>query len=306
MFAQNVTSFGAFLAGLLSFLSPCILPLVPSYIAFISGVSILEVQSGKFNKLSLFLSALFFVLGFSFVFIGLGATASTIGKFFVSKSSLFTQIGGIIVIFFGLVTAKIINIPFLQYEKKLEVSRSPLTYLGAFIVGVVFAFGWSPCVGPILASILTLAAQQETVGQGIKLLALYSAGLAIPFLVLPFAINPFFKFMARVRKYLGVVELAAGKLLVVMGMMLALGTFQKLSESMGEVTILSASILVTFVSVAVTQIWILVSFVNWLNEKGHTEIPWSARLLFFIDLLSVAMLHVIATFKEHMTIPEGT
>ncbi|GEM_PF-282353 len=299
MFAQQVTYFGAFVGGLLSFLSPCILPLIPSYLAFISGVSLLDAQSGKVSRASIFIPALFFVIGFSTVFIGLGATATTAGKFLLTHSKLFSQIGGALVIFFGLVTCHIIDLPFLKYEKRIQISKKPIGILGAFLVGVVFAFGWSPCVGPILASILTIAAQQETVAQGMKLLALYSAGLAIPFLAVSLALEPFFKLLAKLRKYMEVVELVSGKLLIAMGMMLFLGTFGSVSEVMGEVTLLSASIFITFTTVAVTQIWILVSFVNWLHDNGISEIPWSGRLLFLLDILSIALLQVINTFKQY-------
>lgn len=299
MFAQQVTYFGAFVGGLLSFLSPCILPLIPSYLAFISGVSLLDAQSGKVSRASIFIPALFFVAGFTTVFMGLGATATTAGKFLLTHSKLFSQIGGALVILFGLVTCNIIDLPFLKYEKRIQVSKKPIGIFGAFLVGVVFAFGWSPCVGPILASILTIAAQQETVMQGMKLLALYSAGLAIPFLVVSLALEPFFKLLAKLRKYMEVVELVSGKLLIAMGMMLFLGTFGSVSEVMGEVTLLSASIFITFTTVAVTQIWILVSFVDWLHDNGISEIPWSGRLLFLIDLLSIALLQVINTFKQY-------
>jgi len=299
MFAQQVTYFGAFVGGLLSFLSPCILPLIPSYLAFISGVSLLDAQSGKVSRASIFIPALFFVAGFTTVFMGLGATATTVGKFLLTHSKLFSQIGGALVILFGLVTCHIIDLPFLKYEKRIQVSKKPIGILGAFLVGVVFAFGWSPCVGPILASILTIAAQQETVAQGMKLLALYSAGLAIPFLVVSLALEPFFKLLAKLRKYMEVVELVSGKLLIAMGMMLFLGTFGSVTEVMGEVTLLSASIFITFTTVAVTQIWILVSFVDWLHDKGISEIPWSGRLLFLLDLLSIALLQVINTFKQY-------
>ncbi len=288
------------MGGLLTFLSPCILPLIPSYIAFISGVSLLDAQAGKVSKLGIFISSLFFVLGFTVVFVALGATATAVGNFLFAKSKLFSQIGGAFVIVLGLATAGIIDIPFLKHEKRFRLTKTPLGYVGAFLVGVVFAFGWSPCIGPILAAILALASQQETVMQGVKLLGIFSAGLAIPFLVVSVAINPFLKALAKLRRYMEVVELVAGKLLVVMGMMLFLGTFGLVSETMGEVTLLSASIFVTFVTVAVTQVWMLVAFVSWLQEQGISEIPWAAKLLFFIDLLSIALLQVVNTFKAHM------
>ncbi len=304
MVAQQITILGAFLGGLLTFLSPCVLPLIPSYIAFISGISLIDAQAGKVNRLSVFLSSLFFVMGFSIVFIALGATATTIGNFLFTKSKLFSQIGGAVVIILGLVTAGIIELPFLEYEKRFRIEKNSFGLAGAFLVGIVFAFGWSPCIGPILAAILAMASQQESVKQGIALLSVFSAGLAIPFLLVSLALNPFLKFMARMRQYLEAVRIVAGKLLVAMGMMLFLGTFGLISEAMGEVTLLSASIFIVFITVAVTQVWILVSFVNWLHTQKIKELPWSARMLFFIDLLSIALLQVINTFKEHMFIEE--
>ena len=299
MFGEQVGYLSAFFGGLLSFLSPCVLPLIPSYLAFISGVSIFEAQQGKLRKFYVFISSVFFVLGFTVVFIALGATATSVGHFLFYKSQLFTRIGGAIVIILGLITAKIIDLPFLKYEKRFHMTKNALGLFGAFLVGVVFAFGWSPCIGPILASILALASQQESAAQGMKLLAVYSAGLAIPFLIVSVAITPFLKLLAKMRKYMDVVELVSGKLLLVMGMMLFLGTFGKISETMGEVTLLSASILVTFTTVAITQIWILTVFADWLHEKHIDEIPWSARLLFIIDLLSIALLQVIHTFEQY-------
>jgi len=304
MASEQITIFSAFLGGMLTFLSPCILPLIPSYIAFISGMSLMESQENKINKLNVILSSLCFILGFSVVFILLGASATTVGTYFFSKSKLFSQIGGAVVIILGLATSGIIELPFLKYEKRFHMKKNPLGLFGAFIVGIVFAFGWSPCIGPILAAILALASQQESVGQGITLLAIFSAGLAVPFMIVAIALNPFLKLMTKMRRYMQVVELVSGKLLVVMGMMLFLGTFGLISEAMGEVTLLSASIFFTFLTVAVTQVWILVAFVNWSHDHGTSDLPWSARLMFFIDLLSIALLQVVSTFKEHMMIEQ--
>ncbi len=239
------------------------------------------------------------MLGFSVIFVALGATATTLGNFLFRQSKIFSQVGGVIIILLGLVTTKIIDAPFLKYEKRFRLSNNALGLFGAFLVGVVFAFGWSPCIGPILAAILAIASQQDSVMKGMKLLTVFSAGLAIPFLIVSLALQPFLKFMTKIRKYMEVVELVAGKLLIAMGMMLFLGTFGAISEAMGEVTLLSASIFITFLTVAVTQVWILVSFVDWLHEKNVLAIPWSARLLFLLDLLSIALLQVINTFKEY-------
>jgi len=304
MFGEQVTYISAFLGGILTFLSPCILPLIPSYIAFISGMSLIEAQAGKIKKLSVFMSALFFVLGFSVVFIALGATATSVGSFLFAKSHLLSRIGGAIVILLGLATSGIIEVPFLKQEKRFTLSKRTFGFFGPFLVGVVFAFGWSPCIGPILAAILALASQKENIWEGMILLTIYSAGLAIPFLAVSLAMQPFLKFLTRIRRYMGVVELVAGKLLIAMGMMLFLGTFGAISEAMGEVTLLSASILITFLTVAATQVWMLVSFVNWMHDHEIKEMPWSARLLFMIDLLSIGLIQVINTFKEIAFIDE--
>jgi cytochrome c-type biogenesis protein len=301
---KEITSIGAFIAGLLSFLSPCVLPLIPSYIAFISGVSLLDAQQEKINKLAVFIPALFFVFGFSTVFIVLGATASSLGSFISLRTDLFAKIGGGIVIFFGLITAGVINIPFLKYEKRFRLTKSPIGLFGAFIVGIIFAFGWSPCVGPILYSILTIAAQQGTIFEGVKLLVLYSAGFAIPFLIVPFGIGSFVKFITKMKKYTQAMELIAGKLLVTMGLLLAMGTFKHLGESLEIISLMSAGIFVTIVSIVGTQIGILLVFVNWLSKKGEYGIPWSARLMFFLDLMSISMLTVINALKEAMMLEE--
>ncbi len=254
--------------------------------------------------MSIFLSSLFFVFGFSVIFILLGASATTVGKYIFTNSKVFSQIGGTLIILLGLVTAGIIDIPFLKYEKRVHMKSNSLGLFGAFLVGIVFALGWSPCIGPILAAILAMASQQKSVWKGILMLSVFSAGLAIPFLLVSIALNPFLKVMAKIRRYMEVVELVAGKMLVVMGMMLFLGTFGLVSEAMGEVTLLSASIFITFLTVAITQVWILVGFVNWLHEQGKDELPWFARMLFFIDLLSIALLQVVNTFKAHMFIED--
>ncbi len=298
MITQNVTFFGAFLAGFLSFLSPCILPLIPSYIAFISGVSLLDAQQGKIKILSLILPAIFFVLGFSTVFIGLGAVASSIGNFLFLKSDLFAKIGGGIIIILSLITAGVINLPFLKYEQKFRLTKSPVGFLGAFLVGIVFAFGWSPCVGPILAAILAFASQQDTVGQGVNLLIAYSAGLAIPFLVVPFILNPFIKIVSKMGKYLIVVEIISGKLLLTMGILLSFGVLKEFTGTMGELSIVSILTLIIFVLIIIAQIILLVRFVNNKFAKVIHEFSWKTRLLliiglFVVDIIGIGLIYLL-------------
>ncbi|KUK97938.1 MAG: Cytochrome c biogenesis protein, transmembrane region [Parcubacteria bacterium 32_520] len=220
---QEVTYFAAFLAGLLSFLSPCILPLVPGYIAFISGISLEELknQNNKNNQSTyrVLTGSLFFILGFSLVFILLGASATFLGNFIQEYSVWFQRVGGIVIIIFGLYMLGVINIPFLNYQKKIAINQNLSFHLvlTPFLIGFSFAFGWTPCIGPILAAILVYAGTQETVSMGIKLLLFYSAGLAIPFLFTALAVNQFYKWVEKIKKYFRVIELVGGLLLIILG-----------------------------------------------------------------------------------------
>ena len=220
---DNVNLLTAALAGLVSFLSPCVLPLIPGYISFISGISLQDLRErGPVDRAVLrraFLSSVWFVLGFSFVFIALGASASALGKIFLQKLDLFRQVAGVVIIGFGLHLVGIFRIPFLQYEKRMEVGKPPLTAVGAFVVGAAFAFGWTPCIGPILAGILALAATEQTVLRGMILLGVYSLGLGIPFLLTSVGVQVFWRWFTRFKKYLRIVEVASGLLLVVIGIL---------------------------------------------------------------------------------------
>jgi len=220
---ENVGLFTSFLFGILSFLSPCVLPLVPGYISFISGLSFEELKESQSSKrffLKTLLSSLFFVLGFSIVFVMLGASATAVGKFLSENMNVIAKVAGVIIVIFGLHMTGIFRIKFLNYEAKLKVGGKPLGLLGAFVVGFAFAFGWTPCIGPVLATILVLASQQETVKQGVLLLSVYSLGLGIPFLITSLSINFFFKWFARIRKYLNVVEIVSGVILIILGVLI--------------------------------------------------------------------------------------
>ncbi|MDD3538907.1 MAG: cytochrome c biogenesis CcdA family protein [Candidatus Caldatribacteriota bacterium] len=220
---QEVTYFAAFIAGLLSFLSPCILPLVPGYIAFISGISLEELknQHNKNNQSTyrVLIGALFFILGFSLVFTLLGASATFLGNFIQEYSVWFKRVGGIVIIIFGLYMLGVVNIPFLSYQKKINIDQNLSFHLvlTPFLIGFSFAFGWTPCIGPILAAILVYAGTQETVSMGIKLLLFYSAGLAIPFLFTALAVNQFYKWFEKIKKYFRIIELVGGLLLIILG-----------------------------------------------------------------------------------------
>ena len=222
----------ALLAGLVSFLSPCVLPLIPGYISFISGVSLQDLQSsqGKGAARRAFLSSCWFVLGFSIVFIALGASATALGSFLLPKLQALRWAAGALIILFGLHLVGIFRIPFLQYEKKVEVRQRPLTAIGALLVGAAFAFGWTPCIGPILAGILALASTQETIWQGMLLLAAYSLGLGLPFLGTSLGVQAFFRFFSRFRKYLRVVEVASGLLLLLVGFLIMTNRLMLLSQ----------------------------------------------------------------------------
>jgi cytochrome c-type biogenesis protein len=228
--AQQVSLVMAFLAGLLTFLSPCILPLIPAYISFITGVSIddLVSSSEQKNKMTgiIFLEMVLFILGFSLVFVLLGASASYFGKFVLSHLKLLRIVGGILVILFGLYIAGLFRIRFLGYERKIHLKMKPTNILGSFIVGIVFALGWTPCVGPILGTILTYASTQETVREGIFLLGSYSLGLAIPFLISGLAVNFFVRGFRKIRKYSRLISVLTGGLLILFGILILTGKFQ--------------------------------------------------------------------------------
>jgi cytochrome c-type biogenesis protein len=211
-----------FLAGLLSFLSPCVLPLVPGYVSLISGTSVDQLQSAD-RKLSrtVLLNSLMFILGFSVVFIALGAVATGIGQFMNIYRRELMRVAGVIIIIFGLHLTGLVKIPLLYREARLDTGAPRRSLGGAFLLGFAFAFGWTPCIGPILAAILALAAQRETVLQGMFLLAIYSAGLAIPFLLTSLGLSTFLKFYGGFRKHLQVVEVASGVLLILLGILMA-------------------------------------------------------------------------------------
>jgi cytochrome c-type biogenesis protein len=220
---ESVGLFTAFLFGILSFLSPCVLPLVPGYISFISGLSFEELRettSAKKFLIKTLLSSLFFVLGFSIVFVALGASATAIGKFLSDNMNVIAKVAGVVIVLFGLHMTGILKIKFLNYEAKLKTTGKPLGLVGAFIIGFAFAFGWTPCIGPVLATILVLASQQETVKQGILLLSVYSLGLGIPFLLTSLSVNFFFKWFSKVRRYLNIVEIVSGVILILLGVLI--------------------------------------------------------------------------------------
>lgn len=236
---QDISYWAAFLAGIISFLSPCILPLVPGYISFISGLSLAELSANSNiitgSKYRVLVGAGSFILGFSLVFVFMGASATLLGSFLSEYSLWFKRIGGIIIILFGLHMLQLINIPFLQYHKNIKIKQniSFHLFLTPFLIGFAFAFGWTPCIGPILASILLYASTQQTVSQGIVLLSFYSAGLAIPFLVTALAINQFFKVNRKIKKFFHIIETLGGLLLIIIGILIFSDTLSGISDLLG-------------------------------------------------------------------------
>jgi len=218
----------AFSAGVFSFLSPCVLPLVPSYLTFVTGMSLEDLQEGVNRKTTLIHSVLF-VAGFSLVFIVLGASASFLGQFFRAYEVWIARIGGLVIIALGLHLAGVFRLMPLLQERRLHLANKPAGYLGTLGVGMAFGAGWTPCIGPVLGAILTYGFSQDTMWAGVGLLAVYSLGLAVPFLVSALALNWFLGAFKRFRRWIPVVEKASGLLLILLGLLLMTGTFTILS-----------------------------------------------------------------------------
>ncbi len=227
----GVSLAAAFTAGLVSFLSPCVLPLVPGYISLVSGASVDDLKTDENPRVlgKVLLHSLLFIAGFSTVFISLGASASWLGQILLSRMSLLYRIAGIVIIIFGLHLTGILRIGILYRDKRFHSAGKPATAFGAFMIGLAFAFGWTPCIGPILAAILSLAASQDTIRAGIMLLVLYSMGLAVPFLLTSLGINKFLKFYNRFRVHLHQVEVFSGVVLIVLGAMIFTNQFTRLA-----------------------------------------------------------------------------
>jgi cytochrome c-type biogenesis protein len=216
----------AFVAGVLSFLSPCVLPLVPSYIGFLTGMTLPEVTGRRRVAL---IHALLFVAGFSLVFILLGASATALGRALNYYQVWLQRIGGALIILFGLLCLGVFNVRLLSQERRLHLERKPVGYLGSALVGMAFAAGWTPCIGPVLGAILGLAATSTDVSRGMLLLAVYSAGLALPFLVAAVAVDSFLDWFQRFRRFIPWVMRISGVMLVFVGLLLVTGEFTRLA-----------------------------------------------------------------------------
>ena len=223
MGSNNITLISAFAAGLLSFLSPCVLPLIPSYITYITGLSLSDLQAehptGKVRAKTVIHSVIF-ISGFTAVFVLLGASATYIGGFLQENMGAIRRIGGVMIVLFGVHLTGLVPIQFLLGEKRLTIHNRPAGYLGSFLVGVAFSAGWTPCIGPILASILMIAATEQTVHHGILLLFAYSMGLAVPFFLSAFALSRFLLVFKRFKKYIRLFEIFTGLFLIIVGIML--------------------------------------------------------------------------------------
>jgi cytochrome c-type biogenesis protein len=221
MLTEAVSFPAAFLAGLLSFFSPCVLPLIPAYFTFITGYSLEELTEGNIEiRKKVILSTISFVLGFSVVFILMGGSASYLGGLIYKYKNLIRIIGGVLIIILGIHLTGVFRIRSLEFEKRIQIQKKPLHFLGTFIIGMAFGAGWSPCIGPLLGSILIVAGSQETIGQGMVLLGVYSAGLALPFVIISVFINFLLVFMKRATRVLKYVNVVAGILLILVGLVL--------------------------------------------------------------------------------------
>lgn len=223
----------AFTGGLLSFLSPCVLPLVPSYLGFLTGMTLDEMTDRRHRAV---LHALLFVFGFTLVFVLLGAGATALGATLKYNKLLLARAGGVLIIVFGLYTMGLLRIAALDRDQRLHLEQKPLGYLGSVLVGMAFAAGWTPCIGPILGAILGMAGTSGDVTRGVTLLLAYSAGLAVPFLAAAFAVDAFRAWFIRFRRWMPWLQRASGLILVVVGLLLVTGEFTRLAGALSAMT----------------------------------------------------------------------
>ncbi len=221
--------FVALVGGIVSFLSPCVLPIVPPYLAYMSGVTIGEIQGTAAARRKAILAALFFVMGLSTVFLLLGFTASAFGAFVLQNQELFAKASGVVVIVFGLHFLSVFRIPLLDREARMETGETGGSALGAYVLGLAFAFGWTPCIGPQLGAILSLAASEASVSRGTILLGVYALGLGVPFLLAAVFLNRSMALMNRIKRHMGLIEKLMGGLLLLVGFMLVTGLFTSFS-----------------------------------------------------------------------------
>lgn len=234
--AESVSILAAFIAGVISFLSPCVLPLVPAYLSFISGLSLEQIREGSRRKemiRHIALSSVFFVIGFSIIFVPLGASATFLGKFLLSKISILSKIAGLLVILLGLSIMGLVRIDMLYKEKRFQPRGIKKGLISSLLIGMAFAFGWTPCVGPILAAILAYAGTKEKVLEGVLMLSAYSLGLGIPFIAVGIATNAAISALNKVKRYMRAVEITSGLLLLIIGMLILTGGISRLAGYLG-------------------------------------------------------------------------
>jgi cytochrome c-type biogenesis protein len=223
----------AFGAGLLSFLSPCVLPLIPSYVTFITGLSLEDVQKSRRTAL---IHSLLFVLGFTLIFLALGATATALGQLLGYQRVWITRVGGVLIIVFGLYMLGVFNISLFSQERRVHIANKPIGYLGTLLVGIAFGAGWTPCIGPILGSILTYAASSADLSRGIWLLLAYSLGLAVPFLLSAVAVERFLDFFTRMKRQMGWITRTSGVLMIAIGILMVTNYFTVLAAVLNQYT----------------------------------------------------------------------
>ncbi|MGQ0703318.1 MAG: cytochrome c biogenesis CcdA family protein [Gemmatimonadales bacterium] len=229
----NLSIFLAVLGGLLSFLSPCVLPLVPSYLGFVTGFTFDEMANRR--RIAM-VHAVLFVSGFTLVFMLFGASATALGRSLKYYEVWIQRIGGVLIMLFGLYCLGVLRLSFLDRDARLHLDRKPVGYLGSVLVGMAFAAGWTPCIGPILGGILGLAATQESLSRGVVLLGAYSFGLAIPFLVAAYAVEAFLDWFQRFRRHVRWIQRVSGVLLLLVGFLLATGQFTRLASWLQALT----------------------------------------------------------------------
>lgn len=225
----------AFAAGLLSFLSPCVLPIVPGYLGFITGMSLDDLRGGT-NRRAAVVPAFFFVAGFSLIFLLMGASATLVGQVLLRYQDWISRIGGLLIFIFGLHLVGLLRFSALMRERRFQLSHSPSGYAGAVLAGMAFGAGWTPCLGPVLGALLTYASARATLGAGMLLLGGYALGLAVPFLVAAFATGAFLNASRRLRRFIPVAEKVSGVILLVVGLLLLTGTFTVLSAWAARLT----------------------------------------------------------------------
>ncbi len=236
---QEISGMIAFSAGLLSFVSPCVFPLVPSYITYITGASFKELADAEARsnlRWAALFHSLFFIIGFSLVFILMGASATYLGQLFAQYQYWIMKGGGVLIILLGIHFTGIINISFLQIEKRFEMRKKPLGYAGSFLVGVVFAAGWTPCIGPILSTILIYASTSKSLATGIRLLTYYSIGLGIPFFLSSLALNSFLSAFHKIKRYMRAINIVSGLFLIGIGILFLTDTFREINSYLNSIT----------------------------------------------------------------------